>query len=325
MSPLWPPALAFLVAAVATPALALWARRRGWIDRRDGTLARRKPRRAPVAPVGGVALLLALAAGSAAGDWGPGDWGLPWPALLAAAGLGLWDDRVPGGLGPRAKLAGQLVAAGLLAGGSGGTVAEGALLALVALVAMNAVNTYDNADGTATGLGLVGLPGLWVPWAALAGFLPWNLLVRRGDGGDGGERGERGKRGERGERGKRVPVAYLGDSGSHLVGLLMAANPAAWPVLTLPLADLARLCVVRARDGRPPWSGDRLHLAHRLEAAGAGPVAVALGLTLLAALPVLGAASLPGGPGLALGVGATLAGLALLVLRTPDPLPAAQP
>jgi hypothetical protein len=75
-----------------------------------------------------------------------------------------------------------------------------------------------------------------------------------------------------------VPRAYLGDAGSHVIGILWAADPRAWPLLVLPLLDLARLAFLRRSLGQPPWRGDRRHLAHRLAARGLGPVAVVLAL-----------------------------------------------
>lgn len=289
-------ALSALAAAlVATPLLAAAARRTGWVDRRSGSQAGRKPRRTPVPTVGGAALLAGLAAASLAG--GPE---LCWPALLAAFAVGTVDDLLATGLGPAAKLAGQGVAALLLAQGAQGEALEPLVTALVAVVAMNAVNTYDNADGTAAGLAAVGLWG--GPGAAAAlGFLPWNLVARRGA--------------------ERAPVAYLGDAGSHVLGVLFAASPAAWPFLALPLADLARLSFVRRARGRPPWSGDRLHLAHRLAAAGLGPVAVAAALTAAAAPPWAARALLAEPAAVAVGVAATLAAFGALWAATPDPEP----
>ena len=82
------------------------------------------------------------------------------------------------------------------------------------------------------------------------------------------------------------PRAYLGDSGSHLLGMMLLLTPAAWPLFLLPLLDLARVAAVRLREGRPIWSADRLHLAHRLQAAGLAPTAVVAVLVGIA-LPAL--------------------------------------
>ena len=89
------------------------------------------------------------------------------------------------------------------------------LFALGAVVATNAVNTFDNADGAAGMLvALAALASDPIAAAALVPFLVLNLW-RRGDG---------------------EVAAYLGDSGSHLLGLWVLITPAAWPVLVLPLA-----------------------------------------------------------------------------------------
>lgn len=296
-----PVELSALIAAaftawLATVVLAGRALELGWVERRDGALADRKPRRAPIPPVGGAALLLGLLAGGLLGGGA-----VPWIAALAAFALGLVDDVRRGGLGPAAKLAGQALVGVVLALETGAWE-----LAPAAVVAMNAVNTWDNADGAAGGLGAVAL----FPAAAAgasAGFLPWNL--------------RRVARATPEGVAERVPHAYLGDSGSHLLGLLVAAEPRAWPALAAPLVDLARLALVRRGEGRPPWSGDRLHLAHRLQAAGLGSLSVAGILAALCGIPVWIGRALPSSWAWAPWVGASLGGLAVLALaaRTPDP------
>jgi UDP-GlcNAc:undecaprenyl-phosphate GlcNAc-1-phosphate transferase len=138
-------------------------------------------------------------------------------------------------------------------------------------VACNAINTFDNADGAAGGLVAVALlaraPLLAAPVLA---FLPFNLRSQRSPAGRG-----------------RDAAAYLGDSGSHLLGMLVLLTPAAWPALVLPLADLARLSVVRVREGAAPWVGDRRHLAHRLGAAGLSAPRVVAALLGIAAPTLL--------------------------------------
>ena len=103
------------------------------------------------------------------------------------------------------------------------------------------------------------------------GFLGWNVRLRKG------------------------APAYLGDSGSHLLGCLVLLHPGAWPLMALPMFDLVRVVCVRIAEGRAPWKGDRIHLAHRLQARGFSPLVVALLLWALAALPLLW----PGWEGLA--------------------------
>jgi len=154
---------------------------------------------------------------------------------------------------------------------------------MAAVVAMNAANTFDCADGACTALGVMALAGRGIAAPALLGFLPWNLFARRGP--------------------ERVPVAYLGDSGSHLVGMLIAARPDAWILLALPLLDLTRLSFLRLRAGRRPWHGDRLHLAHRLQQRGLGDVAV---VSVLAMILLAGRLTDPWIESLAVSLGAFL-------------------
>ncbi len=139
------------------------------------------------------------------------------------------------------------------------------------MVAQNAANTFDNADGALASLAALALRSPPIVLGALLGFLPANLLFRRGA--------------------ERVPLAYLGDAGSHLLGILWAATPAAWPALLLPVLDLARLARVRVREGSVPWRGDRRHLAHRLAASGLAPLPVAAVLAAIAAPSALGTGS----------------------------------
>lgn len=300
---------------IATGLLAAVALALGWTDRRAGELARRKPRRAPVPLVGGFAVALALALGQ---PWSARE-DLPWLALVAALALGALDDRLPGGLPAAKKLAGQLAVAALLALELGAD-ARALATSLAAVVAMNAVNTWDNADGAAGGLVVAALAPARAAWA-MAGFLPHNLTFVQRAGVAAGERagvtaGER--------AGERVPRAYLGDAGSHLAGVLCALEPRAWPVLAVPLADLARLVRLRLRAGRAPWQGDREHLAHRLLARGHGPRATAAILFGLALAPRLVARALePWAAGAWVAAVAGVAGVWALVASTRGPRPAA--
>jgi UDP-GlcNAc:undecaprenyl-phosphate/decaprenyl-phosphate GlcNAc-1-phosphate transferase len=285
-------ALAALVAFLMAPLLARVARRTGWIDHREGQ-EHRKPRTAPVPPIGGAAILLAGLVGGLLGD-GPS----PWPALLAALALGSLDDRLRGGLTPAAKLFGQALVSALLAWWAPAVGRDPVWVFALAMVAMNAVNTWDNADGAAGGLALVALACSPLG-GAVAGFLPWNLARRPAE---------------------DVPYAYLGDAGSHLIGVAIAATPGAGWVLVLPLLDLARLVWVRTRSGSRPWRGDRRHLAHRLQGTGLGPVRIAGLLTLLAAAPLAGHRFL-GAPGTWIGAGLTLVGFLMALRCAPDPCP----
>jgi len=232
-------------------------------------------------------------------------------ALVAVVVLGLvgvLDDRFE--LDAITKLAGQTTAAGLLvlAGvqwvtfwipwGGGGTgisgsflilgETQGVLLTVVLTVALiNAMNFVDGLDGLAAGIGLIaasatalfaiGLvkangndPGAYTPAllavvlaGACLGFLPHNFNPAR---------------------------IFMGDSGSMLIGLMLAAatttasgrilpdaDTSATDVIALfapllagaavvfvPLLDLLMAVVRRTRKGMSPFSPDKMHLHHRL-------------------------------------------------------------
>lgn len=268
--------IAFVAAGALTALMAGAALRIGWVDRREG-LEDRKPRRTPVPLVGGAAILAALALTAWwTGDARLGARALPWPALVAAFLLGLVDDVLPGGLRAAAKLLGQL-AVGVLVVAWPGEAWEGAsmgahlTLGVLAVVAMNAVNTFDHQDGAAGALGVLALGPVAPPLgAAVAGYLPFNTALRR-SGGDG----------------ETVPLAMLGDAGSHLLGVAIATTPGAQALLLVPLLDLARVAAGRIDRGQPFWVGDRTHLGHRLARLGFGPVAVALLLGSILAPPAV--------------------------------------
>ena len=341
-----------LTGALATWGLSTLARRWGWVDAARGPDGSRKLQSVPAPLVGGTAVLLGLFAawcvarvlGESSG-WGVSplldmpswstlggtigiDRPATWCALLCAFAVGLVDDLRTGGLSPRAKLVGQTVAGGLLVAPSLWLVAQGSsefaawvplAWVLGAVVVQNAINTFDNADGTATSLASLALLfSAPAAAAALLGFLPFNLLGRV-------------KR-RRGPREPRRPVErpYLGDSGSHLLGLLILIHPLAWPVLLLPALDLARVAWVRWRLGFSPFAGDRRHLAHRLAAAGLSSFAVVSVLLMIAAptlIATLRAASesfaresLWGAPRwIPLGVFASIVLFVVAVYATPDP------
>ncbi len=233
-----------MLALGLTPLAARLARWIGWVDPRSGDLAAaaRKRQRTAV-PVAGGAVLLVLICAFPRAFSGHAS---AFVAMALAGGVGLLDDGLRGGLAPVPKVALQSAAAlphALVLGAQHGPAA---LLGfwLLALVAQNAANTFDHQHGFCGTLGVCGLTGPF-PWLAgcLAGFLPHNLRTDR-------------------EGSSRI---YLGDAGSHLIGMAIAVHPAAWPVLALPLVDLGRLAVVRVRVGSVPWRGDRRHLGHRLE------------------------------------------------------------
>ena len=234
-------------------------------------------------------------------------------AVLVAGGLivvvGALDDRF--GLDALTKLAGQATAAGVLVllgvqwfgfwvpwGGTGvGPGGDGSLLLLgqdqgvlltvfLCVLLINAINFVDGLDGLAAGIGFIAAAAVCafslgllaqnggdvnayppaliaaVLAGACAGFLPHNFQPAR---------------------------LFMGDSGSMLIGLMLAAattsasgriNPTGsapsttlallTPVIVVgavvfvPLLDLLLAVVRRTRAGRSPFAPDKMHLHHRL-------------------------------------------------------------
>jgi UDP-GlcNAc:undecaprenyl-phosphate/decaprenyl-phosphate GlcNAc-1-phosphate transferase len=227
------------------------------------------------------------------------------PGLLLAGGLiaavGVVDDRW--GLSPIVKLIGQAGAGGILVWSgaqlswlpepNGGTLGltpnqSTALTILVVVATINAVNFIDGLDGLAAGIVCIAAIAFFVYYyrltevvqprlsdlgdpalasavlvGACMGFLPHNFYPAR---------------------------IFMGDTGSMLLGLLLAyvpissivslpapgltraANrfpeilplllPAA--ILVIPYADLLLAVVRRTRAGLSPLTPDRKHLHHRL-------------------------------------------------------------
>lgn len=209
--------------------------------------------------------------------------------------LGLLDDQYE--LKPLTKFTGQLLIAGVVAY-SGVRITlfvpnvlfSSAITILWLLTVINAFNFMDNMNGLCAGLGAISA-GLFAQIAAgegqylvallafltcgaLLGFLPHNFPQAR---------------------------SFLGDSGSHLVGYLLAVlailphfyhrgQPRALAVLSpllvlaVPLADLAWVVVLRTQMGKPFYLGDTNHLSHRLVRAGLNPAAAVVLIWLVAAV-----------------------------------------
>ena len=254
------------------------------------------------------------------------------PAVVIAGGLimviGLIDDRW--GLDALTKFAGQITAASVLVtmgvawsvfyipfGGIGTIVLDqvtSILLTLALTVAViNAMNFVDGLDGLAAGLGLItalaicifsvgllrdhGGDVLFYPPAVISvvlagaclGFLPHNFHPAK---------------------------IFMGDSGSMLVGLMLAAatTTAAGPisqsaygardvfallspfllvvaVVFVPALDMLLAIVRRTRAGRSPFSPDKMHLHHRLLQIGHSHRRVVLLIYLWVGIVALGAAS----------------------------------
>jgi len=280
-------------------------------------------------------------------------------AVLLAGGLicvvGAIDDRW--GLDALTKLAGQTLAAGVM-------VLQGVqllylpdprqshnffslspdigvpLTVLLVVLTINAINFVDGLDGLAAGVvGIAALaffvysyqlsvvrgierafPAALITAAltgACVGFLPHNFNPAR---------------------------IFMGDSGSMLIGLLLAAGtisitgqldpstlngldlfPVALPlllplaVIAVPLVDVLLAVIRRTRKGRSPFSPDKLHLHHRLLEIGHSQTRAVLIMYLWSALLAFGAVgvSVTHGPLLMLGAAVGVTVLAVLASSVP--------
>ena len=215
-------------------------------------------------------------------------------AAMAAFALGLCDDNR--WIGPRTKLAGQIgiaaAAATVIRPAWLPAAAAMPLAVFVLVAAMNSFNLLDNIDGLAAGTAAIAAGSLAVTTlfeggsalrlvacavaGACLGFLPLNYLRSR-------------------------PAAlFMGDSGAHLIGLLVggcallstpggaggasASVVAPLLILALPILDTSLVILARLAERRPVWQGGRDHLSHRLVYVGLGEhEAVAALLSLAAA------------------------------------------
>jgi UDP-GlcNAc:undecaprenyl-phosphate/decaprenyl-phosphate GlcNAc-1-phosphate transferase len=307
--------LALLAAALATAAtLPFW---RSWCRRHEvvDDPGHRKIHATPIPLAGGPAvmtgLLAALLGGtvftflhSRTGTMALFQYGLGRRAVqligitVGAFGMllvGLRDDTVD--LKPTAKFGGQLLAA-LAVAATGvritlfvhNIVFSYAITVLWILTVVNAFNFMDNMNGLCAGLGAIGAAwfGLIATQAgqylvatmaclitgALLGFLPYNFPKA---------------------------TAFLGDSGSHLVGYLLAvlgilphfytpkhtkelAVLTPLLILAVPLGVLAWVVVLRWRLKKPFYLGDTNHLSHRLVRRGLSAAQTVLVIWLAAAL-----------------------------------------
>lgn len=269
----------------------------------------------PIPRLGGVAMYLGVLGGVFVASQLPVlrrafDFSSETTAVLVAGGVivavGALDDRF--GLDALTKLAGQATAAGVLVllgvqwlvvwvpwGGGPGTAGslltlgqdQGVLLTVfLCVLLVNAMNFVDGLDGLAAGIGLIAASAVGVfsigllaqrggdvtayPPALMAsvlagaclGFLPHNFQPAR---------------------------LFMGDSGSMLIGLMLAAattsaagktdgtlSPSSSTlalltpfvvvaaVVFVPLLDLLLAVVRRTRAGVSPFAPDKMHLHHRL-------------------------------------------------------------
>jgi UDP-GlcNAc:undecaprenyl-phosphate/decaprenyl-phosphate GlcNAc-1-phosphate transferase len=297
------------LAALPTAVAVVWALLRSSLSRSLGRTPDASRWRGSATPlVGGVGIW----AGFAVGVWltvaaGPLDASTRLVGLFAGATLlfaaGLVDDLRS--LPPAAKLTAQLGAAAIvLATGTRVEIVHAWWLAyplaVVWLVGMtNAFNLLDNMDGLAGSLAVIAAAffacDAWLQdeprlvlvasvalGAAILGFLPFNLRP-----------------------GKRA-LAWMGDSGSQVIGFTLAALGLAssytvasstvatlvLPVLVLavPILDTTLVTIVRLLEGRPVSQGGRDHSSHRLVSLGVSETGAVVLLALVSA--ALGATSL---------------------------------
>lgn len=325
--------VAAAVTYVTTPASRRLARRIGAITE----VRERDVHTVPIPRLGGTAIYLgigvAVVSASRVPFFAPVFSGRQMYVVLASAGavclLGVADDLWT--LDPVTKFAGQALFAGIMAWqglqlvliplGGVWIPSPGVLIVLTVLavvVSINAVNFVDGLDGLAAGIVAIAGSAFFVyaylltrdlntndyssPAAlitaalvgACLGFLPHNFNPAR---------------------------IFMGDSGSMLIGLLLATStvaltgqvdpavveqarilPAFLPVvlplavLALPLIDLGLAVARRTRAGRKFWQPDKQHLHHRMLALGHSHVGavlilyfwtatVAFGVALFALLP----------------------------------------
>jgi UDP-GlcNAc:undecaprenyl-phosphate/decaprenyl-phosphate GlcNAc-1-phosphate transferase len=301
--------VAFVLGWLGTRLVRDAAPRLRLMDEPDG---KRKLQARAVPVGGGLAILVATAAGAFLAGYLDPDVSAVFASnqercvclLLAAvliAAVGLFDDAYE--LRARFKLLGQFAAIGLLIGPGGFLIEHISILgwegglgllsypvtALWFLAAINALNLLDGMDGLlgtvgvivcgalaamaeVTGQALAGAVALALA-GALAGFLRYNL----------------------------PPASiYMGDCGSMLVGLLVAAvaiesslksqavallTPSA--LLVLPFLDTTAAIVRRQLSGRGWAMADRGHLHHVLQQGG---LTVRRSLLVVAALGIIAAA-----------------------------------
>ncbi len=212
-------------------------------------------------------------------------------SALGMAAVGLLDDQYE--LRPARKFAGQCFFA-LVTALAGIRITlfidnvwfSYGITVLWILTLTNAFNFMDNMNGLCAGISLVAawcisLAAMtqghylvasiaFVIAGAILGFLPYNVPRA---------------------------TAFLGDTGSHLLGYLLAVlailphfysreNPRSWAVLSpllilaVPLVDLVWVVLLRWYLGKPFYIGDTNHLSHRLVRCGLNPTLAVLLLCL---------------------------------------------
>jgi len=294
----WAGAIALVVTLVATPIARALALRWKVVDRPDGLL---KPHARPIAYLGGAAVYLGWLAGLAF-LFVVETASRKWTAGLALAGLvvlivGLLDDLKD--IKPKAKILGQVLAAGVLLGaGIGDHIVTVFIVPLrqvwpdlvcpqwlqiglsvpmtifLVVAACNATNLLDGLDGLCSGVtGIISLMFLFLAaHLAMWGYSQAGDSVRIVT--------------SMAMAGAAIgflrfnispATIFLGDAGSMLLGLYVAAmilmfgerGIAKWVlgsfmIFGLPILDTSLAMLRRVRLHRPIFSGDRSHLYDQL-------------------------------------------------------------
>jgi UDP-GlcNAc:undecaprenyl-phosphate/decaprenyl-phosphate GlcNAc-1-phosphate transferase len=292
---------AFALSALLCGLIRRYSRRWGLLDRPGGHKGHREP--TPLG--GGVAIWLStvilLAIGVIVVRWGGAL--LPEPLRLHVDGallrlgelyliigmasvimfMGLIDDLID--LNWQLRLSVQVGCATILAvsgihvtlfGPFTHPILGGAVTVLWIVALTNSFNMLDNMDGLAASVGLIAAalfcgaqyavgslfpPAvLLVVVGALGGFLVHNHAPAR---------------------------LFMGDAGSNFLGFLLgsltvvgAFTTKEYPshgvlapvlVMAVPLYDMTSVILIRLREGRSPFKGDRRHFSHRLVARGLTP------------------------------------------------------
>jgi len=290
--------LAFAVVAALEPWLIRWSHRKGIVDQPG----ERRINTKPVARLGGAAFVPAIALGLGVVYavwphlWHPHHLGLLIGALILAA-VGMYDDIAD--LRAVYKLFGQIAAASAVYWGGYGLSpvtlpyisgeyhlgpADFVLTVFFIVMVINAINMIDGLDGLAAGsafimaaflltgkfidgLGDRGLLAVIVLGIAAA-FLYFNFHPAR---------------------------VFMGDTGAMLLGLLLAADALESTsqgaavttlmlpvvVLLIPVFDLVRTALNRARIAKHPFKADKSHLHHHLLQLGFGHREVVIFIYLL--------------------------------------------
>jgi len=253
--------------------------------------------------------------------------------------MGLTDDRGP--LAWQLRLGIQVgLAAGLAGSGVRVTlfwpfthpVLGGAVSVLWVVGLTNAFNMLDNMDGLAAGVGVIAallFAGAQVAVGSL--FVPAVLLVLVGT------------LGGFLVHNRHPARLFMGDAGSNFLGFTLGAltvagtyfryEPSYSPcsvlapllVMAVPLYDATSVIVIRLREGRSPFQGDRRHFSHRLVERGLTPPRAVRTIELVTLAGGLGALLLhrlgPAGACVVVAQTASLLGVVVILEAAGPPSP----